>query len=146
MPDHTLTMEANSEESLLLRGEESQLEAGPTKTHGSHGVLVALNTRKDLNFPGQMYVAIQDNQSTVSLSAEDPEYVIVSGHYRTLRRCVLLRPGKPEARTRSLRNLWKAIQRNLSPEIGSKALDQPSSTTDSSLTNTRHIIPDITRI
>ena len=148
VPDHASTMKANSEEPILFRGEESQLEDGPTNTHGSHGVLVALNTRRNLNFPGQTYVAIQDNQSTVSISAEDPEYVIVSGHYHTLRRCVLLRSGKPEANSRSLRNQWKAVQRNLSPEIGSKALDQSSSTTDSNLTrsNTRSLIPDITRI
>ena len=73
VPDHASTMKANSEEPILFRGEESQLEDGPTNTHGSHGVLVALNTRRNLNFPGQTYVAIQDNQSTVSISAEDPE-------------------------------------------------------------------------
>merc|ERR1719215_1992215 len=44
-------MKANSEEPILFRGEESQLEDGPANTHGSHGVLVALNTRRNLPWP-----------------------------------------------------------------------------------------------
>ncbi len=56
VPDHALTMEANSEELILLRGEGGDLEDGPTNTHEPHGILVALNIS---------VLSIQDNQSSV---------------------------------------------------------------------------------